>query len=47
MKNGSFKAFMEKAKPKVLCLNETKIDSTSLEKDGVISDLSQYYPRSL
>lgn len=35
IKDGTFAAFMEKAAPKILCLNETKIDSHALEKDGV------------
>jgi exodeoxyribonuclease-3 len=47
IKDGTFGTFMEKAAPKVLCLNETKIDSHALEKDGVISHLSKWFPRGL
>ena len=38
---------MEKAGPKILCLNETKIDEVALEKDGVKDSLSKWFPRHL
>lgn len=48
MKNGSFGKFIEAAKPKLICLNETKIDPEALEKEGVIGQMEKYgFPRGL
>ena len=35
LKSGSFATFMERAKPDILCLNETKIDEGALAKEKV------------
>ena len=47
IRDGTFAKFMNEKKPKILCLNETKIDPHALEKDGVITTLSQWFPKHL
>lgn len=47
IKDGTFGEFMDKAKPKILCLNETKIDEQALQRDGVIQLISKWFPKHL
>jgi len=35
LKSGSFKQFIDQAKPSILCLNETKIDEDALKKEKI------------
>ena len=35
LRNGLFEKFMTEAKPDILCLQETKIDSIALEKEWI------------
>jgi len=35
LNSGKFQEFVKKARPAILCLNETKIDDLALNKDGV------------
>ena len=48
IKNKTFENFIKEAQPKVLCLNETKIDTETLEKEGVIAKMEEFgFPRGL
>ena len=47
MRNGKFDAFMESAKPTILCLNETKVDDESMAKYGVKEELEKWFPYDL
>lgn len=47
LRNGLFEKFMTEAKPDILCLQETKIDSIALEKEWIPQWLSQWFPPKL
>jgi exonuclease III len=48
LKSGKLKHFINEAKPMVLCLNETKIDSETLKRDGIIQEVEKMgYPQKL
>ena len=47
LNNSTFENFMEKAKPDVLCLNETKVDEEALEKEEIKKYVSRWFPLNL
>ena len=47
LKSGSLVKFLTEKKPDILCLNETKIDEETLEKENVKNQLAPWFPPSL
>ena len=41
LKSGELKSFIDKARPQILCLNETKIDDDTLTKDGIMQEIEK------
>ena len=47
LRGGDFERFMDRAKPDILCLNETKIDEMMLIKEKVKEKISKWFPLDL
>ena len=47
LKSGSLAKFLAEKKPDVLCLNETKIDEETLEKENIKNQLAPWFPPNL
>lgn len=41
LRSGELKNFIEKTRPQILCLNETKIDDETLKKDGIMQEIEK------
>ena len=44
LRNGSFESLMRKERPKIFCLNETKVCEDRLYKDKVRPNIAKWFP---